>query len=298
MCSNALYGKFLTIPKPYQHFGYFCGMGVFKRLFDFYIDSSIHVSLAVVSLTCISIIELGLPYNKELTGFVFFATITGYNFVKYFGIAKFHHRQLAKWLKVIQILSFVCFLTMCFYAFRLEYNTLVFIAILGLFTFLYAIPFLPNKSLSLRKVSRLKVYVIAFVWAGVTVLIPAINIDSPITADLIIVFLQRFLFVLILILPFEIRDLKYDDTKLETIPQKLGIRNTQFLGWMLLLVFVGLDFLRTNITPEMHYARMLIATITAFFLLFSREDQSPYYCSFWVESIPIIWLLLLLLFFK
>ena len=53
-----------------------------KRLFDFYINSSIHVALAVSSLVYITILEFHLKLDIEIILFVFFATITGYNFVK------------------------------------------------------------------------------------------------------------------------------------------------------------------------------------------------------------------------
>ena len=38
---------------------------------------------------------------------------------------------------------------------------------------------------------------------------------------------QRFLFVVVAILPFEIRDIQYDSLKLSTIPQQIGVANEQ-----------------------------------------------------------------------
>ena len=134
-----------------------------KQLFNFYINSSIHVALSVFSLTWITLIENDLLYDENVLYFVFYATITGYNFVKYFGVAKFHHRSLANWLKAIQIFSFFCFVLMCYYAFQLEKNTLTCIAIFGIITFFYAIPFLPkrlflDKQHNLRSIGGLKIY--------------------------------------------------------------------------------------------------------------------------------------------
>src|SRR6056300_280750 len=119
-------------------------MVVLKKLLNFYINSSIHVALSVYSLTWLSLIEFYLSYDENILYFVFYATITGYNFVKYFGIAKFHHRSLTNWLKTIQVFSFFCFLLMCYYGLQLHKNALLCIAAFAAITFFYAIPFLPR----------------------------------------------------------------------------------------------------------------------------------------------------------
>ncbi len=191
-------------------------MGILKIVLDFYINSSIHVALAVYALTWVTLNNFGISYDENILYFNFYATITGYNFVKYFGLAKFHHRGLASWLKTIQIFSLICFFLLCFYAMKLEFKTMLWIGVFGLMTFLYAIPFLPkhlflDKQQNLRSVSGLKIYVIALVWSGVTVLLPVLNNDMALNADISLTAIQRFLFVIVLLLPFEIRDMKYEE---------------------------------------------------------------------------------------
>ncbi|MGE5944993.1 MAG: hypothetical protein ACM31G_11705, partial [Flavobacteriales bacterium] len=155
-------------------------MALFKQLFNFYINASIHVALSVLSLTWITLIEFIIPYDRDVLCFVFFSSITGYNFVKYFGIAKFHHRSLATWLKAIQVFSFFSFLMLCYFTLKLNTVSLLYILGFGLVTFFYAIPFLPKRffidnQYNLRSISGLKVYLIALVWSGVTVFLPLIN---------------------------------------------------------------------------------------------------------------------------
>ena len=203
-------------------------MRVLKIVFDFYLNSSIHVALAVYALSWITLKEFDLEYDEDMLYFNFYATISGYNFVKYFGLAKFHHRSLASWLRTIQIFSFLCFLALGYYAFKLETETLFWIFGFGVVTFLYAIPFLPkhlflDQHQNLRGISGLKVYIIALVWSGVTVLLPLLNNNVNLNYEVAITFVQRFLFVFVLMLPFEIRDMKYDSLKLSTIPQQIGI---------------------------------------------------------------------------
>lgn len=270
-----------------------------RQFFDFYINSSIHVALAVVSLSWLTLLEFDV-YDNNILYFIFFSSITGYNFVKYFGLAKFHHRSLANWLKFIQVFSLLCFVLMCYYAFKIQTKTLFYIVGLGLITFLYAIPFLPKRFLvddkqNLRDVGGIKIYIIALVWTGVTVISPLVNNNIGVSDTLIITAIQRFVFVIVLTLPFEIRDLQYDSVKLSTIPQKIGERRTKIMGSILLLVFFILEFIKEETSYKRLITAFVITIITLFSLLSAKNNQGKYYSGFWVEGIPIFWLWLVLL---
>lgn len=277
-------------------------MRIFYRLLNFYINSSIHVALSVYALAWITLLEFNVSYDENILYFIFYASITGYNFVKYFGIAKFHHRRLTNWLKIIQIFSFCCFVLMCFYALQLKYKTLLYILGFGLITFLYAIPFLPkrlflDKQQNLRSIGGLKIYVIALVWSGVTVFLPLINNDYTIvTTDIMITAVQRYIFVIVLMLPFEIRDLQYDSLKLSTVPQKIGVKQTKMIGIGLLFVFFFLEFFKDSMKQQATVVLTVITLLTCLLLIASKIQQGKYYSSFFVESIPVIWLTLLLVF--
>lgn len=271
-------------------------MKALKHFFNFYINSSIHVALAVYSLTYITLLELGLKYDETILYFIFYASITGYNFVKYFGVARFGHRKLTHWLRLVLFLSLICFLLMWFYAYRLQFKTLVIIGFFGVLTFFYAIPFIRNEQYTLRKVYGLKVYVIALVWAGTSVFLPLINEDYTLNTDVFLIGAQRFIYVLVLMIPFEIRDLKFDSERLRTIPQKIGVKRTKFLGVILLLVLLVLEFFKDQMRYSNVITLLLIATITGVFVVFSKTEQGKYYSSFWVEGLPILWLALLLIF--
>ncbi len=276
-------------------------MQTIKQLFNFYINSSIHVALAVVSLTWISLKTYNLLFDETLLCFVFFASISGYNFVKYFGIAKFHHRRLASWLKAIQIFSLFSFILMCYFALKLHIYTLLFIACFGLVTFFYAMPFLPKKifldnQYNLRSIGGLKVYLIALVWTGVTVFLPLINSQYHLQLDTVFTAIQRFVFIIVLLLPFEIRDLRYDSLKLATIPQKIGVKQTKIMGVLLLLIFYFLEFFKDEISTTTIVILFVVIFSTGLFLIYSKKEQGNYYSSFWVEGLPALWALLLLLF--
>ena len=274
---------------------------MFKQFLNFYINSSIHVALSVFSLTWVTLIEYDIPYSKIVLCFIFFATITGYNFVKYFGIAKFHHRSLANWLKLIQIFSLCCFLLMCYYGFQLGNTILWYIFGLGIITFLYAIPFLPkrlflDKQHNLRSIGGLKIYLIAFVWSSVTVFLPIINSESSISADVILTGVQRYFYVIVLMFPFEIRDLRYDSLRLSTVPQKIGVKPTKIIGVLLLVIIFFLEFFKDELVFLSIGILLIVSIISGLFLVYSRIEQRPYYSSFWVEGVSILWLIFLLTF--
>jgi hypothetical protein len=283
----------LTKNGCYQQKDYFCFMKVFKIFFNFYINVSAHVGFAVFAFVRITEHYLGLSHDPTLNYFIFFGTITGYNFVKYAGVAKLHHRSLTNNLKIIQIFSFICFLAMCYFGFLMQLKTLFFAIPFVVLTFLYAVPFLSGFDKTLRQISYLKIIVVAIVWAGFTVLIPSVEAGEEISLKLLLLLVQRFLIVVVLTLPFDIRDVKYDAISLQTIPKRIGIEKTKRvgLGLMIFALLIEYGINASNISKNVF---MVFFFASLVLLMRSKINQSKFYSSFWVESLPIIWWLLLL----
>ena len=268
-------------------------MQVFKQLLNFYVNGSIHVALSVYAFVRITELYFDLPYNESLDCFIFYGTITGYNFVKYAGVAKFHHRTLTNNLKIIQIFSLICFFSLCYYTWQLSFKTLLFLLPFVLLTLLYAIPFLSGFQKNLRNVSYLKIIIVAIVWSGLTALLPVFDIKNVFTVEVYLSAVQRFLLVIVLILPFDIRDVQYDVISLQTIPRKIGIENTKKLGYILLLICLLLEFI---VAPDVSFrnAFLIVFFVSLLLLMKSTIKQSKYYSSFFVEAIPVFWWLILL----
>jgi len=263
-----------------------------KRIFNFYINSSIHVSLAVVSLVFVTNETFNISYHKEFVFFVFFASVTGYNFIKYSRLAKLHHLSLTESLRAIQLFSLVSFMCMLYYALKLSYDVLYVCGLFGLLTLLYALPVFSRKR-NLRSFYGAKMYTIAIVWAGVTVLLPAIGGLLELSVDVWITFVQRFLFIIVITLPFDIRDLNYDREDINTIPKSLGIRYAKLLGIVLLVVLYILEFFKDDVQYNNAFSLCLICIFSAIFLIASSNKQYKYYASFFVEGLPMIWIGLL-----
>lgn len=262
-----------------------------KSLFQFYINSSIHVSLAVVSLVIITFLNFDIPPDPLINCFTFLASITGYNFIKYAGIAKLHHLSLAKNLRVIQIISFIAFAALVYTLFFLPVSVLLVSGFLGILTVLYALPIFEGNNL--RELRGVKIYIIAFVWAGVTVILPLLNNIELFQVDVLLTFIQRFCLIFALILPFEIRDLKFDMARLGTVPQLFGVKTTRKIGYFLIAGFVVLE-LKSNTGLANFISVLAVGVISLFLIKKATIRQKPYYSSFWVEGVPILWLLLLI----
>jgi hypothetical protein len=137
---------------------------------------------------------------------------------------------------------------------------------------------------------------VALCWVGVTLFLPIINNNLPFTNYVFLVAAQRFILIFVLILIFEIIDLRLDDPHLKTVPQQIGVVKTKRVGLTLMVLFVLLEFLSTDFRIEFFALKSALAITTILFLLFSNEKRSRYFASFWVESIPIFWWLFLLVF--
>jgi len=252
------------------------------------------VALAVSALVAVTALEFSLDVPEALWVFIFFGTITGYNFVKYAEVAGLHHRSLANSLKTIQVFSFMAFAIMLYCCFLLPFKALLATAFFGLLTFFYAVPFLFKKNL--RTFSGVKIFVVAVVWAGATVIVPIIASEMQLSPEKWLSFFQRILMVIVLTLPFEIRDLKYDAFTLKTLPQQLGVKRVKALGILFLVTIIVMEGFKKEISDSHFYSLIILCSVLGFGLLTATKKQSKYFASFWIESIPILWVILFSLF--
>lgn len=268
-------------------------MNFLKKILNFYINASIHVAFAVYAFLRITEIFLELPYQKNLNYFIFFGTITGYNFVKYAGVTKLYYKKMTKNLKMIQIFSFFCFLAMCFYAYLLPLKTLLLSFPFALLTVLYAIPLLNDFEKNLRAVGYLKIIIVAIVWSGFTVLIPYFHQSNDFSIEVLLLFIQRFLITITLILPFEIRDMHYDVISLQTVPRRIGVAKTKRLGLVLMMLSLVISY-SLSINFEAQKSFMIFFFLVIVFVMRAKINQNKYYSALWVEALPIGWWLILL----
>tara|TARA_R110000868_G_scaffold170545_1_gene405852 strand:- start:21 stop:845 length:825 start_codon:yes stop_codon:yes gene_type:complete len=263
-------------------------MKLIKQLFDFYIDASVHVAFAVLALLEATFILLNIPSGIHLDFFVFFGTISAYNFVKYGVEAEKYILVATRYHKNIQIFSILALFLAAYHVFYLSKEALIFLGVMVFLTGLYAIPILPHTK-NLRNLGGLKIFIVALVWAGTTVLLPVYEINRAISWDIVIETIQRFVLVLILLVPFEIRDLAYDSPELKTMPQRFGVSTTRIIGSIGTVVFFALTFLKDDLKPLEIIGKGVLFLLLGFTMLLTTKKQHSYFSSFWVEAIPIFW---------
>lgn len=255
-------------------------MHVLKRFLDFYIQSSIHVGLAVLCLVCITVFPNEMLKHSLYLSCVFFGTIVGYNFLKYFEVFTKNNFYSKKGYGILGV-SLSAIIGFSYFFLLLNTKVQNHLLMGGLFVLFY--PFL-------RKLGWMKLFLVSFVVTYVTVYIPYQSFKwLPI--DYYITLLQRFIIITSLLIPFEIMDSKTDAKTLNTLPQLFGINHTKVFGILLVIPFMGLEFFK----QKADYFAIPIGIITILFINFTSLKRNQYYTSFWVESVPILWLILLIL---
>jgi hypothetical protein len=265
------------------------------KFFNFYINSSLHVSLAVVCFQYITLLKFDINVDYILLIFSFCLSLNAYNFIKYFEIVFLKSQKKSVSLKLICFLTFISIETSLVITTKLTDEMLVLVLLMSLLTLFYFFPF-NSVNKNLRKTPGLKIFIVAIVWSLLIVVLPIINFTDKLDTSFLIYFTQVLIFVIVTIFPFEIRDLNSDSKKLHTIPQRIGVNNTKVLGFSLLFIFMILDCIQYGILYFIAFKSILVngvVCLTTFILILkSTEKQSVYFSSFWVESLPILWLLL------
>lgn len=265
-----------------------------KKITDFYINSSIHVALSVYALVQLTQILFAISNDLVTSKFAFFGTIVGYNFVKYDALARAKKVSMTSQLKAITFLSFLSLIATGYYFFQLQKTTQIIGFVFLMVTLLYTLPFFPNQK-NARNWAGIKIYIVALCWVGVTLVLPILNNDLPFTSYFFLVATQRFILIFVLVLIFEIIDLRFDDPHLKTVPQQIGVVTTKKVGVLLMIFFVLVEFLSNDFRIDFFILKLCLAITTILFLVFVNENRSRYYASFWAESIPIFWWLVVVI---
>lgn len=243
-------------------------------------------------------------YSYTINLFVFFATLFAYNFQRLVRMdvqGELSHRQQwvqkhKKWLCLITIVSAIATV---YFSLSLSMESLVLLIPLGAIALIYPLPIIPfkGKRLRLREVPGIKIFLIALVWALVTVGLLVEEHQLAWTTDVWFVFLHRLFFVFAITIPFDIRDLKYDSLQLKTIPSVLGEEKARYVAYGALAVYellVIAQFIFGDlITWQMLIALLCVSAVTTYLLYRSTSDRGEYHFAFWVEGAAVLMYLFL-----
>lgn len=255
------------------------------------------MGVATASLAFVSMYNFDNQDIENAPLFIFFSTVFAYHFIRIFENCECTTKAVIFYLRTqslaVSVVGVGAFLGVLFYAYKIGLQHLWIVFPSTFIILWYAVPIFKHngRKVTLRSYPMLKIGSIALVCSMITVLFPLqeqLN-DWHVWLE----FVQRFILVMVLIIPFDIRDIEVDDVRLKTIPQLKGIPKAKKIGVQLLLGFFVLTFLKTPIRAEIVFAELMIFIITLLLLVKTEQQQSKYYASFWVEAIPIFWLLLI-----
>jgi len=267
------------------------------KILDFLVASNIYVSLGVCALTWLSL-EFRQIENSELLGFVFFSTLFAYNFMR---LARVHPMLLegesVRHQSIYKLRAFLwglCIASglMAFYFFMAIYTHVFFpLIIMAIVSMAYGLPIYkkPTGWLRLRDVPGLKIFLIAITWAFVTDGLPAlINAQKLEFLPL----LERFLFVFAITIPFDIRDLRFDEVNLATIPQYFGVRKARWIGISALfiaeLILAYRFFFEGDVNLWGAVAIYLTYEFSAFLVYKSHPNLQERFVTLGVEGMSIL----------
>ena len=254
-------------------------MRILRLIFDFYIQSSLHVGLAVLSLAHCTLLQLQLAVPPHFLSTVFWGTVLGYNVLKYAELVYLDKAKSA-WYGAIVFCTALAALCFAIELYRLSPVQQFLFLSAGLWVLCY--PFL-------RRYGWLKLFFVSAAVTYITVFIPGWTKSN--NTELLLQLTQRFFLLSSLLIPFEIWDSANDPLSLYTLPQRLGIPKTKLLGYGLLILFLILVAWQSNEQG----ASLVVALLVSLSICFTAPTRSKYYTSFWVESVPLVWWLILVL---
>jgi 4-hydroxybenzoate polyprenyltransferase len=163
---------------------------------------------------------------------------------------------------------------------------------MGILSTTYVIPIIPfyKNCPSLRDLPYLKIFIIGLVWSLIIVGLPMLDTQSilKINTKLILALTQNFLFIIAITLPFDVRDLKFDEIiNLKTIPRLIGVKNSILLAEILLLIsIIILFFLLPNLA---HFYGLLIGhLITMFLILLTTQKRKELFFTGLIEGTVLL----------
>jgi hypothetical protein len=272
------------------------------------VATNLWVGLAVALFTCLSFPIWLSTQSVTYTFLVGFATVGGYGYMRWVQVfQKSSAQQTTAYQWFIQYrgaatftmtFSLSCGLLLLYNYFSLE--SLIWLLPAALLVFLYPITFkLPFHSFtSLRSLPGIKLLLISFSWTYLTFVIPQLLLNSALNTVFFGEVLFRTLFIAAITLPFDMRDAEVDATQMHTLPQLIGTKKALDLArfglvcyqfWIIFQAIAG----HKNWLSALFWCLGL--EVGLYILKGVKRYPTEKYISFWVEAIPIILALLVIL---
>jgi len=270
--------------------------GEMKKISDFVIYSNL---LIAAGASCF-ILETYILFDLKIQGLYaligFAATLFTYNvdrLVVLKGLAKTgseRHNWIVNSSKLMIAMSLGCIVFLGISLFYLPPRIIMFLAVMGLVSIAYSVPILGKGVRTLRSIKLLKIFLINGVWAASTVFMPLIASHVPILQrDVVLLFIERSLFIFAITLPFDIRDHESDkESGVKTIPGLIGLSATKWLAFFCLLVYFLVNLVHYDFHSGILLAKLLSGLSTLVIVLFVKQGRHEYYFTGLLDGTIII----------
>lgn len=256
------------------------------RWLHFILSHSIFISLCAVALCYQAFELLHIPINYFVFAVIFFSTLCSYNF--YWLISKYYFKGnistaafIAKHFSNVFFFATAGSATLYFLWFIPAILPHMLVA--TTMTLLYSVPLWPVKKLHFtRKAGFLKTVMLALTWTYVTVKIPAASAVATSDLSISLLFVARFLFMLMLCIIFDSRDINVD--KIHALRSLATDVSTGTLRNIMLIVFalyVATGFLLRyffdDISQVIAFFITGVLTLVVYKLSLKKQDYYFYY---------------------
>jgi 4-hydroxybenzoate polyprenyltransferase len=183
-------------------------------------------------------------------------------------------------LKVLIIIS-LAGISVSLYYVRIE--ILYLLVPLAILTFLYSIAIFKKNEVRFRlqEIPGLKIFMIAFVWSATTVLIPVLQSENNINPlQVLLVFIERFTFIVAIAIPFDIRDSKADQLSgFRTLPIVLGENSARLICNIALVISLIIAILHYRLNQQTYIIPFysLSIALTYYFINNKKLRNKPLY---------------------
>lgn len=284
---------------------------ILKRIINPLIFGNIIIALCTLSLFLETYLQLGVPLKLDgLAALVFFATLFLYNFHRLMGIRRIKPEDFgiitgwaAKHQFTLFMLSVIGAGGVAIFVFQTSLVIFMILVLLGGISMLYELPIVRHNQQfhRLRNLWIHKAFMITTVWSLATVLLPAMNANFPLTNYHVwLVLAGRMLFIFILALCFDARDVDFDrKDDLVTIPIRYGEKITMDLyktASAALLLVVVMHYIVLDHYWGIGIAMVASTALTYYVVTKTFPRRSDYYYIFFVDGLMIaqflfVWIL-------
>ena len=261
---------------------------IIRKFVELIVFGNIWISLGASALTLNTFLIMKWTINPSLIFLVFFATILSYSLQRIVrhtsgnAINSIRHQWVYKQIKLLFVLIVISSCLSGYLFFKLfSFYELLYFSPLIIIALFYAVKLFRK---SLRDIPFLKIILIASSWAAVTVLIPA-YINQELSAyGTWAIFTLNFIYIFALVIPFDIRDLQFDEPEKKTIPQLIGWKASKYTG-IALLIICGL--LSCTFFKEAIYS-IPIYFLSIFLMLQVNDKRKELFYAFGIDGLILL----------